>query len=303
MANVRIYTNKASITRRLKTAGITTIAKPKLDNNGVLIELDDRVFAIDRTQKFLEEKAAELSKFGVGKTQLSKIKSIVKEVAAERDYLSRLFQNTSGKSWSSHKNWNTSAALDKWEGVTMKSFFTIIGKVMVLTKRVVGLSLRNHYLHGHYAKGIPGNIPDDIEKLACLKTLELGYNFLTRGLPSTLGNLRNLKVLHLEFNQIMGLLPELNHMDSLEELYLDHNHIEGDIRELTKLKKLKKCHIYHNKFSGTVPEALADKKDLTVFKFYGTFLQYGKKVQDRIDSEPGWEGRKASEKPAHIVYD
>ncbi len=29
MANVKIYTNKASITRRLKTAGITTIAKPK----------------------------------------------------------------------------------------------------------------------------------------------------------------------------------------------------------------------------------------------------------------------------------
>lgn len=303
MANVKIYTNKASITRRLKTAGITTIAKPKLDNIGVLIELDDRVFAIDRTQKFLEEKAAELSKFGVGKTQLPKIKSIVKEVAAERDYLSRLFQNTSGKSWSSHKNWNTSAALDKWEGVTMKSFFTIIGKVMVLTKRVVGLSLRNHYLHGHYAKEIPGNIPDDIEKLACLKTLELGYNFLTRGLPSTLGNLRNLKTLHLHFNHIMEGLPSLDHMDSLEVLWLNHNHLEGGIDELKKLKKLKECHIYHNKFSGMVPEELADKKDLIVFKFYGTYLQYGKKVQDRIDSEPGWEGRKASEKPAHIVYD
>lgn len=290
MANVKIYTNKASITRRLKTAGITTIVKPKLDNICVLIELDNRVFAIDRTQKFLEEKAAELSKFGVGKTQLPKIKSIVKEVAAERDYLSRLFQNTSGKSWSSHKNWNTSAALDKWEGVTMKSFFTIIGKVMVLTKRVVGLSLRNHYLHGHYAKGIPGNIPDDIEKLACLKTLELGYNFLTRGLPSTLGNLRNLKTLHLHFNHIMEGLPSLDHLDSLEVLWLNHNHLEGGIDELKKLKKLKECHIYHNKFSGMVPEELADKKDLTVFKFYKTYLKYGKKVQDRINSEPGWEG-------------
>lgn len=303
MANVKIYTNKASITRRLKTAGINAITKPNLNNIGVLIELDDRVFAIDRTQKFLEEKAAELSKFGVSKTQLPKIKAIMKEVAAEHDYLSRLFQNTTGKSWLSHTNWNTFAALDKWEGVKMKPFCTTIGKVIVLTKRVVGLSLRNHYLHGNIEKKAYGNIPDDIEVLTYLKTLGLNYNFIERSLPSTLGNLRNLKVLHLEFNQIMGLLPELNHMDSLEELYLDHNHIEGDIRELTKLKKLKKCHIYHNKFSGTVPEALADKKDLTVFKFYGTYLQYGKKVQDRIDSEPGWEGRKASEKPAHIVYD
>ena len=294
MANVKIYTNKASITRWLKTAGITTIAKPKLDNISVLIELDDRVFAIDRTQKFLEEKAAELSKLGVEKPQFQKIMAIVREVAAERDYLSRLFQNTCGKSWISRKNWNTSAALDKWEGVTMNTICTITDKIIILTKRVTGLTLRNHYLHGNIEKKAYGNIPDDIEVLTCLKTLGLNYNFIERSLPSTLGNLRNLKVLHLEFNQIMGALPELNHMDSLEELYLDHNHIEGDIRELTKLKKLKKCHIYHNKFSGTVPEALADKKDLTVFKFYATYLQYGKKVQDRIDSESGWEGRKAS---------
>lgn len=303
MANVKIYTNKASITRRLKTAGITTIAKPKINNISVLIELDNRVFAIDRTQKFLEEKAAELSKFGVGKPQFQKIMAIVREVAAERDYLSRLFQNTCGKSWISHRNWNTSAALDKWEGVELKLFCTTIGKVLVLTQRVVSLSLWNHFLHGNYANGIPGNIPDDIDKLACLRTLELGYNFITRGLPSTLGNLRNLKTLHLHFNHIMEGLPSLDHLDSLEVLWLNHNHLEGGIDELKKLKKLKECHIYHNKFSGVVPEELADKKDLTVFKFYGTYLQYGKKVQDRIDSEPGWEGHKASEKPAHIVYD
>lgn len=290
MANVKIYTNKAGITRRLKTAGIKTITKPTLDSIGVMIELDDHVFAVDRTKKFLEEKAADFLKLGVKQPQLQQIIRIVGEVAAERDYLKRLFLNTSGKSWTSHKNWNTSSALDKWEGVELKLFCTTIGKVLVLTQRVVSLSLWNHFLHGNYANGIPGNIPDDIDKLACLRTLELGYNFITRGLPSTLGNLRNLKTLHLHFNHIMEGLPSLDHLDSLEVLWLNHNHLEGGIDELKKLKKLKECHIYHNKFSGMVPEELADKKDLTVFRFYKTYLKYGKKVQDRINSEPGWEG-------------
>lgn len=290
MANVKIYTNKASITRRLKEAGIKITGKPIQDDNIVLIELDDHILSVDITRKFLEEKAAELLKFGVGKPQLQKIELIVREVAAERDFLKRLYQNTCGKSWTSHTNWNTSAALDKWEGVTTAICRTTIGKAVVLAKRVVGLSLRNHYLHGNYEKGAYGNIPDDIEVLTCLKTLGLNYNFLERSLPAALGNLRNLKVLRLEFNHIMKGLPQLDHLDSLEELYLDHNHLEGGINELTKLKKLKKCHIYHNKFSGMVPEELADKKDLTEFRCYNNFLQYGKKVQARIKSDPGWEG-------------
>ena len=202
MANVKIYTNKAGITRRLKEAGIKITEKPIQDNFGVLIELDDHILSVDITKKFLEEKAAELLKFGVGKPQLQKIELIVREVAAERDFLKRLYQNTCGKSWTSHTNWNTSTALDKWEGVAMATCRTTIGRAVVLAKRVVGLSLRNHYLHGNYEKGAYGNIPDDIEVLTCLKTLGLNYNFLERSLPATLGNLRNLKVLRLEFNQI-----------------------------------------------------------------------------------------------------
>lgn len=290
MTNVKIYTNKTSITRRLKTTGIKTIAKPTLDSIGVMIELDDHVFAVDRTKKFLEEKAADFLKLGIKQPQLQQIIKIVGEVAAERDYLKRLYQNTSGKSWTSHKNWNTSAALDKWEGVEVKPTYRIIGKALVCIKRVAKLSLSFHNLHGNYAKGMTGNIPDDIEKLACLETLDLGYNFITRRLPSTLGNLRNLRILHLHFNHIMGGLPSLDHMDSLEELWLNHNHLEGSIDELKKLKKLKDCRIQQNKFSGMVPEELADKKDLIVFMFYDNYLKYGKKVQDRINSDPGWQG-------------
>ena len=294
MANLKIYTNKASITRRLKEAGIKITGKPTQDNICVLIELDDHILSVDITRKFLEEKAAELLKFGVGKPQLQKIELIVREVAAERDFLKRLYQNTCGKSWTDLKvkptRWNTTSALSDWEGVDMATCRTTVGRAVVLAKRVVGLSLRNHYLHGNYEKGAYGNIPDDIEVLTCLKTLGLNYNFLERSLPATLGNLRNLKVLRLEFNHIMKGLPKLDHLDSLEELYLDHNHLEGGINELTKLKKLKKCYIYHNKFSGMVPEELADKKDLEEFRCYNNFLQYGKKVQARIKSDPGWEG-------------
>ena len=84
---------------------------------------------------------------------------------------------------------------------------------------------------------------------------------------------------------------------------MNHNRLEGSIEELTKLKKLKKCHIYHNKFSGKVPEELADKIDLTEFKFYNNYMQIGSKVQARIESDSGWQGRTDSEQPAYIVYE
>lgn len=300
---VKIYTTKSGITRRLKNAGIKKFAKPTLDKISVMIEIDDHVLSVDRTQKLLEQKAGELLKLGVGKYEINKVVEIANEVAAERDFLSRLYKNTCGRSWTSHKNWDTSATLDVWEGIVMTKTESVVNNVLVYTNRVKSLTLRNNYLHGNYSQGARGDIPDDIEKLTCLEALSLHYNFLSDSLPSTLGNLRNLKVLHLEFNQIMGELPHLDHMDSLEELYLNHNRIEGSIDELTKLKKLKKCQIYHNKFSGKVPEVLADKKDLTEFKFYNNYMQIGSKVQARIKSDSGWQGRTDSEKPAYIVYE
>ncbi len=301
---VKIHTTKSGITRRLKNAGIKKFAKPSLDKISVMIEIDDHVLSVDRTQKLLEQKAGELLKLGIDKIQINKVLETTQEVADERDYLTRLFKNTCGESWNNKSKWNSAAALENWWRVFMNDFDEIIdGKLLLKTRRVVKIELVNNYLHGNASAHASGKMPDDIEKLKYLEELYLQYNFLSNSLPSTLGNLRKLKYLHLEFNQIMGALPHLDNMDSLEELYLDHNRLEDSIIELTKLKKLKKCHIYHNKFSGKVPEELADKKDLTEFKFYNNYMQIGSKVQARIKSDPGWQGRTDSERPAHIVYE
>jgi len=280
---IKIYTTKSCITRRLRKSVIKKIAKPTLDSIGVMIEIDDNISSIDRTQRLLEQKTGEFLKLGVDQIQINKVLEKAQEVAAERDYLIRLYHNScGGGSWNNKSKWCSSAALENQWHVYMDNFTEIIdGKLLLKTRRVVKIVLVNNYLHGNYSVQAFGNMPDDIEKLTYLKELYLQYNFLSNFLPSTLGNLCNLKILHLEFNQITDALPHLDHMNSLEELYLNHNHLEDSIIELIKPKKLKKCHIYHNKFSGKVSEELADKKDLTSFKFYNNYMQIGSKVQPR----------------------
>ena len=305
MANIKIYKSKAGITRRLKITGNMGLSKTVRERIGLLIEIDDRVVAVDRTINWLEKQTPELKPIvPITKLDLELIEKYLGEVAAERDYLKRLYVNTRGPQWTSHKNWNTSASLTKWEGLWLKKApYIIKDRVVIIANRVYKIDLNHHNLYGHNSTGVQGNLPDDIEKLACLEYLDLGRNCISHALPSTLGNLRKLKKLHLHFNHFYKGLPKFDHLDSLEELWLNHNHLEGGIEELTKLKKLKNCHIYHTKFSGEIPVALAEKKDLTEFKFYSTYLQYGEEVQERIDNEPGWEGHKPSEKPAHLVYD
>ncbi|MBQ3843701.1 MAG: hypothetical protein II817_01820 [Bacteroidales bacterium] len=311
---VKIYTTKASVTLRINKGDIKNISKPILKKIVAIIEIDDCVLNMAKFLKMLEQKATNFQKLGIGQSQIKKVIAIAQQVVDERKYLIELFNNTCGKSWVTYeykiekenrkgRNWCTTASLNDWYGVYTKYIPIIIDNILVRAKRVYLLDLTYNNLHGNYEYQINGKMPDDIEKLKYLEELYLQNNFLTNSLPSTLGNLRKLKYLHLEFNQIMGALPHLDNMDSLEELYLDHNRLEDSIIELTKLKKLKKCHIYHNKFSGKVPEELADKKDLTEFKFYNNYMQIGSKVQARIKSDSGWQGRTNSERPAHIVYE
>ena len=306
---VKIYTTKSGITRYLNNHDIKNISKPTLNKIVAVVEIDDHVLYLDKVLKILEKKTSDFQKLGIGQSQIKKIVAIAQQVANERNYLIELFNNTCGKSWVNYKytddhNWCTAASLNDWDGVFTKYIPIVIdNKILVRAKRIYILDLSYNNLHGKYEDQIYGNIPNNIDALKYLETLSLNNNAIVRELPSTLGNLQYLQKLHLEFNQIMGALPHLYHMDSLEELYLNHNRLEGSIDELTKLKKLKKCHIYHNKFSGKVPEELADKKDLTEFKFYNNYMQIGSKVQARIKSDPGWRGRTDSEKPAYIVYE
>ena len=90
--------------------------------------------------------------------------------------------------------------------------------------------------------------------------LELGGNDLSGALPSELGNLTNLQVLHLYENALSGALPaSLGDLTSLRELDLYENDLSGALpSELGNLTNLEILYLDHNQLSGPLPDSLVN---------------------------------------------
>ena len=142
---------------------------------------------------------------------------------------------------------------------------------------VVKLDLRFNQFHGL--------IPDGFSKMKSLTHLFLDYNEFEGGIPKTFSGLCNLntlslpvnnlngqlleffhnltgcanqsiEVLNLDWNQIMGSLPDLITFPSLRELGLHHNHLNGTILDnLGKQSRLERLYLGHNSFEGFISEA------------------------------------------------
>jgi len=75
-------------------------------------------------------------------------------------------------------------------------------------------------------------------------------------LPSLIGNLSiHLRLLHMEYNQIFGVIPEtIGQLISLTVLVIGNNFLEGTIPDsIGKLKNLGVLYLDYNKFSGNIP--------------------------------------------------
>ena len=110
--------------------------------------------------------------------------------------------------------------------------------------------------------------------------INLLFNNLNGMLPSSLGNLKNLKKLELSFNPVSGAIPsELGNLSKLEVLAINGTAVSGNIPEsLGRLSNLKQLHLSSNQLSGTVPESLGELRKIEIFNvfdndLYGTLPQ------------------------------
>ncbi len=127
----------------------------------------------------------------------------------DRAALVALYRATGETSWTTRTNWNTTAALNTWHGVTTNS-----------AGRVVALNLR--------ANNLSGSIPSDIGDLSALTRLDLSGNRLNGEIPAALGNLSNLTHLDLSGNLLSGEIPAaLGNLSNLSRLSLDTNVLSG----------------------------------------------------------------------------
>ena len=224
----------------------------------------------------------------------------------DRATLVALYDSTGGANWATNTNWNTTAALDTWHGVTTDSNGRVT-RLDIWLNNLVGqipdelgdlskleyLDLRSNNLNGpipsslgnlssltHLNLGgnkLTGAIPGALGGLSNLETLDLRLCGLSGEIPSELGDLSNLEYLVLSNNArtdipgsgLTGTIPsELGGLSNLLELYLDDNRLTGIPSELGNLSSLRILSIPRNQLSGQIPSGLGSLSNVRELYFH-----------------------------------
>jgi len=101
------------------------------------------------------------------------------------------------------------------------------------------------------------------------KETKLDLSFVgLRKLPSEIGNLSNLRILSLDYNQITALPPEIGNLNNLRELWLYNNQITTLPPEIGKLSQLRELLLNSNQVTILPPEIgnLSKLQVLSLFK-------------------------------------
>jgi len=162
-----------------------------------------------------------------------------------------LYDSTGGPNWTNHTNWLTSAPVSSWYGITVSG------------GRVTGIILFDSVTYR--GNNLVGYIPTSIGNLTNLKYLYLSENKLTGTLPTWLSSLTNLNELALENNQFTGYIPAfLGKLNQLTVLNLFSNQLSGTIpTELGNLTNLSILALGGNQLSGNIPSSLGNLTNLT----------------------------------------
>lgn len=98
-----------------------------------------------------------------------------------------------------------------------------------------------------------------------ISEINLSGRNLTGSVPEEIGQLTALVNVSLEYNNLIGPLPDLSGLIMLERLHLQNNSLNGSLPDwLLNLNNLKELFIQNNNFSGVIPGQLLEKTSLNV---------------------------------------
>ena len=123
---------------------------------------------------------------------------------------------------------------------------------------VVELQLRN--------RGIGGEIPPELGNLTNLRLLHLLGNGFTGEIPPELGNLTNVEELWFQTNQLTGEIPpELGNLTNVGLVSFGQNQLSGEIpSELGNMASLWSLSFWNNQLTGEIPPELGNLTNLEV---------------------------------------
>ena len=196
--------------------------------------------------------------------------------AADRAALEALYDATGGPGWTDSTNWNTSAPIGEWFGVSTDAAGRVTGLVLPgnglkgpIPAALGDLALLQMLNLGYrwdpaaeqlFDNALTGPIPPALGRLTSLRSLDLSGNDLTGPIPSELGNLVNLEYLQLRGNALTGPVPaSLGNLTGLRSLGLGGNDLTGPIpSELGNLVNLEYLQLWDNALTGPVPASLGN---------------------------------------------
>ncbi|XP_055961962.1 receptor like protein 29-like [Mercurialis annua] len=119
-----------------------------------------------------------------------------------------------------------------------------------------------------------GKIPTSLGQVKSLRVLSLSQNSLQGNFPDELGNLENLQELDLSYNNISGEIPEkIGGLKSLNILDLSWNNLQGQVPcSLSHLQNLQKIDLTSNKLIGMIPSDLGFLKRLVLLDLSHNYI-------------------------------
>jgi gliding motility-associated-like protein len=175
-----------------------------------------------------------------------------------RDALIALYNATDGPNWVNNANWNTTASIDTWFGVTTNASGCVTS---------IDLNASNNFAG---ANNLTGTLPEELGNLESLEVLDLFNGNLTGTIPTSLTRLTNLKNLNLGSHDLTGPIPEdIGNLSQLQYLNFSSNELTGNIPEsITLLSNLLTLNVAGNELSGDVPFDVTNMLSLRILYLY-----------------------------------
>ena len=209
---------------------------------------------------------------------LISIRSFSQTLEADRLVLINLFNATNGTYWNNNNGWsipgNPGDNPCGWYGISCEggrvttiamSGNNMIGKIPESVTTMD--ALKYFYVANNY---ISGSLPSSIGNMTNLRHLEMSDNAqLKGGIPASIGNLHLLELLSINNTNISGNIPlELGTLTHLKTIGLSSNQLFGPIPgSLGNLSQLSSLFLERNKLSGDIPNELGNAMSLTSVNF------------------------------------